>query len=204
MEASKREQVDEEIRRRCDAGDYSGAAGLALESYGLDFHHLMMAVLKHRDWADEAFSSFSEGLLKSLPSFRWESSFRTWAYRVVRHTCAQYLRSQHGRERWATDGALADQPHPERSMTQPWLRTDVKHRFRDLHAQLTPLEQRILTLRIHDGLSWNEVARAMAGHELEAEDLKHRAAVLRQQYQRLKVHLRELAIDASLISSGLP
>ena len=68
----------------------------------------------------------------------------------------------------------------------------------------TPLEQRILTLRIQDGLSWNEVALAMAGHELEAEDLKHRAAVLRQQYQRLKVHLRELAIDASLISSGLP
>jgi len=203
METSERQHVDEELRRLCEASEYKPAVALALEAYGLELRKLMMAILRQPDWVDDAYGAFSESLLKSLPAFRWESSFRTWAYRVARHTCAQYLRSLHGREKWASDGALADQPHHERSMTQPWLRTDIKHRFRALQDKLTPHERMILTLRIEDGLSWNEVARAMAGHDLAPEDLRQRVAVLRQQFQRLKEHLRELAIEESLISSGL-
>lgn len=203
MEPSQRQQVDEELRRLCDARDYKGAVALALRSYGLEIRKLMMTLLKHEDWVDDAFGTFSESLLKSLPGFRWESSFRTWAYRVTRHSCAQYLRSLHGREKWASDGALADQPHPERSMTQPWLRTDIKRRFRALRDRLSPHERMILTLRVEGALSWNEVARAIAREDLSADDLRQRVAVLRQQFQRLKVHLRELAIDESLLSSGL-
>jgi RNA polymerase sigma-70 factor (ECF subfamily) len=203
MEASERQHVDEELRRLCEAGNCKGAVALALESYGLEFHKLLMIILKHRDWADDAFSAFSESLLKSLPGFRWESSFRTWAYRVARHTCAQYLRSLHGREKWASDGALADQPHRERSMTQPWLRTDIKRRFRELQDKLSPHERKILALRVEGGLSWNEVARVMAGQDLATDDLRQRVVVLRQQYQRIKVRLRELAIEESLISSEL-
>jgi RNA polymerase sigma-70 factor (ECF subfamily) len=200
MQATQQQRLDEELRRLCDARDYKGAAELALRHYGLDIRKLMMVILKHQDWVDDAFGAFSEGLLKSLPGFRWESSFRTWAYRVARHVCAQYLRSLHGREKWASDGALADQPYRERSMTQPWFQTDIKRRFRALQDKLTPHERMLLALRIESGLSWNEVARTMAGEDLPADVLRQRVVVLRQQFQRLKVHLRELAVEESMLS----
>jgi RNA polymerase sigma-70 factor (ECF subfamily) len=70
-----------------------------------------------------------------------------------------------------------------------------------LRDKLSPHERMILELRVEGGLSWNEVARAMAGEDLSADELRQRVAVLRQQFQRLKTHLRELAVDESLISS---
>jgi RNA polymerase sigma-70 factor (ECF subfamily) len=201
MEAHKRQRVEAELQQLCEASQYQQAVTLALRSYGPEIRKLMMAVLRQEDRVDDAFGIFGESLLKSLPRFRWESSFRTWAYRVARHICAQYFRALQDHEKLAGEEALDKQPQPERTVTQPWLRTEFKNRFRALHDRLSPHERRILTLRIEGRLSWNEVARAMAGHELSPEELRQRVAVLRQQFQRLKAHLRELAHEESLIHS---
>lgn len=201
MEASKRQRVEAELEKLCKASEYQRAVTLALHSYGPEIRKLMMVVLRHKDFVDDAFGIFGERLLRSLPGFRWESSFRTWAYRVARNICAQYLRSLRDYEKRAGEEALADRPQPERTVTQPWLRTEFKSRFRALYDRLSPHERMIVTLRIEGRLSWNEVARAMAGHDLPPDELKHRVVVLRQQFQRLKAHLRELALEESVLHS---
>lgn len=201
MEASKRQRVEEELEKLCKASAYQHAVTLAVRSYGPEIRKLMMVVLKDEDWVNDAFSIFGESLLKSLPRFRWESSFRTWAYRVARHVCAQYLRSLREYSKQTSEEALADQPQPERTTTQPWLRTELKNRFRALYDRLSPHERMIVTLRIEGGLPWNAVARAMAGHDLPPDELQHRVLVLRQQFQRLKAHLRELALEESMLHS---
>jgi RNA polymerase sigma-70 factor (ECF subfamily) len=52
-------------------------------------------------------------------------------------------------------------------------------------------------------LSWEEVARVMSEGEEALTDaaLKRKAAALRQQFQRIKTHLRSLAQEEGLIAS---
>jgi RNA polymerase sigma-70 factor (ECF subfamily) len=204
MESSKRKKLEKDLRALCEAHEYRRAAELALDGYGSEIRKLMKVTFKDDSWVDDAFGAFSEAMLTSLPRFRWESSFRTWVYGVARNTCLTFFRSASAREQPLREGGSDDRPVLERTATQPWLRTEVKSRFRALQERLSPHEQQILALRVGNGLSWTEVARVMAGHDLPAKELAKRASVLRQQFQRIKVRLRALAVDEELLQPEAP
>jgi RNA polymerase sigma-70 factor (ECF subfamily) len=201
MESSRRKKLEAELRAQCEARRYGRAAELALEGYGPEIRKLMKVTLREGSRVDDAFSALSESLLTSLPGFRWESSFRTWIYSMARNICAHSIRSPGARELPSPEGVLDGQPVLDRTATQPWLRTDIKSRFKELQARLSPHEQLILSLRVDRGLSWTEAAQAMAGRQLSPAETHKRAAVLRQQFQRIKSRLRELALDEQLLQS---
>jgi RNA polymerase sigma-70 factor (ECF subfamily) len=99
---------------------------------------------------------------------------------------------------------LQEEPaHRPRSSTKPWQRTVVKDRFRALRESLAPHERMLLVLRVDRRLPWMEVARVMADPDepMTAEALARRAAALRQQFQRIKDHLRALAAQEGLLAS---
>jgi RNA polymerase sigma-70 factor (ECF subfamily) len=200
MKSSEREHLEASIRGLCQTGEHGSAVALGLEGYGPEIRKLMWVVLKERSRVDDAFGMFSEELLKSLPGFRWQSSFRTWAHGMARNICLQAIRAPGARERLMTEGALDRQPPHERTETPPWVRTDVKRRFRVLQERLSPHEQKLLALRVDRHLSWEEIARAVSDQPLSRSELGKKTAVLRQQFQRLKARLRELAIDESLLT----
>ena len=97
---------------------------------------------------------------------------------------------------------LPDEALKPRSETRPWQRTSVKERFRALRESLDPQERMLLLLRVDQRLSWEEVARVMSEGEETLSDasLKRKAAALRQQFQRIKTHLRSLAQEEGLIA----
>jgi len=200
MMSSERVQLEARIHALCKAGEYGSAAVLGLEEYGPEIRKLMWVVLKERSRVEDAFGAFSEELLKSLPSFRWQSSFRTWAHGMARNICLQVIRSPRAREHLMTEGSLDRQAQRERTETAPWVRTDVKRRFRALQVRLSPHEQKLLALRVDRHLSWEQIARAVSDQPLSRAELGKKTAVLRQQFQRLKARLRELAIDEHLLS----
>ena len=87
-----------------------------------------------------------------------------------------------------------------RSQTEPWLRTDVKDRLRQLRDSLDPDDRLILVLRLDRGLSWNEVAVVTLGEEkASAEALRRESARLRKRFQDLKDELRGRAERAGLL-----
>lgn len=202
MELSERKKLETELRALCAAKAYRRAAELALSGYGPEIRKLMKVTFKDDYRVDDAFGAFSEAMLTSLPGFRWESSFRTWVYSVAHNVCLSLIRSGQTRERPLAEGGLDDRPVLDRTQTQPWLRTEVKSRFRALQERLSAHEQQILALRLDRRLPWPEVARAMADHELSPEELEKRATVLRQQFQRIKTRLRALAIDEELLQDS--
>jgi len=205
MRSSERETLERRIHDLCNRGDVVGAVEAVLAGYGKDLLHLLNSILRDPDSARDAFSALSEHLLKDLPAFRWESSLRTWLYRVARNVAYRLLASSRPRREQSLDeGALAQQVQRERSRTAPWLRTQVKERFRELRSQLAPHEQTLLMLRVDRRMSWVDVARAMAATDesLTPADLARRATVLRQQFQRIKARLRELALQEELLSQG--
>lgn len=198
----ERETREQEIHALCDQGDVGSAVERTLQVYGREILRLMHSVLHQPDLARDAFSVFSENLLKGLPGFRWESSLRTWAYRLARNACYQVMHAPSTREQPMSLSALPDEAEHQRTETHPWQRTSVKERFRELREKLKPEERMLLMLRVDQKLSWTEIARVMGEPEEASENaaLARRAAALRQQFQRLKTHLRELAVQEGLIS----
>lgn len=202
MQLEEREKLEREIQELCRRGDTAGAVERALEGYGQEIMRLMASVLHDYERSRDAFSLFSENLLRGLSGFRWESSFRTWAYRLARNACYQVMHAPAGREQPVTRSQMPDDAATPRSETRPWQRTSVKERFRALRESLEPHERMLLLLRVDQRLSWEEVARVMSEGEESLTDsaLKKRAAALRQQFQRIKTQLRTLAQEEGLIA----
>jgi RNA polymerase sigma-70 factor, ECF subfamily len=204
MQLEEREKLEQDIHELCLRGELAGAVERALEGYGQELMRLMASVLHDYERSRDAFSLFSENLLKGLPGFRWESSFRTWAYRLARNACYQVMHAPAGREQPVTRSQMPEDALKPRSETRPWQRTSVKERFRALRESLDPQERMLLLLRVDQRLSWEEVARVMSEGDTPVPDaeLKRKAAALRQQFQRIKTHLRSMAEEEGLISSG--
>lgn len=197
---SSREQVEARLHALCLRGEYGPAVELGMRSYGPEIRRLMASVLHHPELAKDAFSLFSENLVKGLPGFRWESSFRTWAYRLARNACYHQLHAPTFREQPVSEPA-ANEPQRPRTDTQPWRRTAIKERFRALREQLEPHERMLLMLRVDQHLPWTEIARVMTESDepVTRAALHRRATALRQQFQRVKARLRALAIEQGVI-----
>lgn len=204
MQPNDRPALEREIRELGSRGETSRAVEAALLGYGPEITKLVNFVVRDRELAQDAFAAFSESLLKGLPGFRWESSFRTWAYQLARNACYQILGATHRREQVASQPVPLDAAHQERSGTRPWMQTGVKERFRALRERLDAQERMLLMLRVDRKLSWTEVAEVMAepGEALTAAALQQRATALRQQFQRLKARLRSMAQDEGIIESA--
>ena len=202
MQVDARNRLENDLQALCARGEYNRAVEQALLGYGPELRRLVGAVLRDEAQAQEAFSLFCECLLKGLPDFRWECSFRTWSQRMARNTCFKVLNAPAVRHPHVSLSAISARSASRHSTTRPWQRSTVKDRFRSLRARLEPEQQRLLMLRVDQRLSWPEVVRAMSDSDesMTSEMRARRAAALRQQFQRLKAQLRTLAIQEGLIA----
>jgi RNA polymerase sigma-70 factor (ECF subfamily) len=202
----QREGLEGQIRGYCDAQQWGPAATVALRGYGPEVLGYLSAMCRTETDAAEVFSSFCEDMWKGLPRFRWQSSFRTWAYTLARH--ALYRMGRDPQRRRERNVALSDSPEvlelaeQVRTTTMIHLRTETKNKFTALREQLEPDDRTLLILRVDRKLAWNEIASIMADEdEPTPEQLRRGAATLRKRFERAKERLRKLAADQRLIPS---
>jgi RNA polymerase sigma-70 factor (ECF subfamily) len=195
-ETDERAALEAKLRAACQAGKLEQAATEAIAGYGPEILRYLLSLTRDEVAAGEVFSQFCENLWVGLPKFRWESSFRIWAYSLARHAWFRMLRDPHRRRERRI--ALSDVASVQqaaagvRSRTATYLRTEVKDKISELRAKLDPDDQSLLILRINRKLSWTEIARVLADpdEDLPAKELDKRAAALRKRFQRIKDDLR--------------
>lgn len=207
MSTAERSICEVEIRRHHAVGAHNRTAELAIRAYGPEIRGWLVGVTRDRAAATEIYSLVCEDIWKGLPGFRWESSFRTWAYRVARNAWFRYLRSVERARETETqldDVVAGGLPQADRSRTHPWLRTEVREGLARLRGQLTPADRMLLTLRVERRMAWEDIARVVAsdGEALTPEAVRRRAAALRQQFKRLKARLHALAVDEGLLEAS--
>ena len=116
------------------------------------------------DVAQEAFIKS----YRALPSFRGESAFYTWLYRIAINTAKNYLVALQRRpldysldladpKHYETNARLKDESSPEGMALQEELRQVVEQTIASLPDELRDA----IMLRELDGLSYEEIARAM-------------------------------------------
>jgi len=147
---------------------------------------------------DEARDLFQEAFLKiyrSLPRFRFQSSFSTWVYRVVMNVCLDYLRRQGNREEVQApsreDGeaefyeTVADE-HPALNPERTLRAGEIGQRIEGALKRLSPRERMIFELRHYQGLRLRAIGELCGTSEETAKNCLFRAT------QKLRLALGDL------------
>jgi RNA polymerase sigma-70 factor, ECF subfamily len=193
-----RRALEAEMRRLVEAGDLTAAMTAGVKGFGPELYGFLAGLTRDQDRAGDLFGSLCEQLWKNLAGFRWESTFRVWAYAVARN---EFLRSLRTSARAQKQVPLSGVPSVAavvehvKSTTAMHLRTEVKDAFARLRESLEPEDHMLLGLRVDRRMPWNDIARVL-GSEDDAVDRD--AAALRKRFERLKKRLRDLAREANI------
>ncbi|MBX3248473.1 MAG: RNA polymerase sigma factor [Myxococcales bacterium] len=196
------EDLEASIRGHLERGDLDMAATTAFRGYGPAVLRFLLSRTGDSELAHEAFSQLGEDVWRGLPGFRGRSSFMTWMFTVARNAAHRLeTKPEHRRGRRVTTSKLDQVVDEVRERTAPYLRTDVKDRFRSIRESLPARDRMLLHLRLEEDLSWDEVARVVEGDaELTGAPLRRASMRLRKQYSDLRVRLRRLAESEGLLA----
>jgi RNA polymerase sigma-70 factor (ECF subfamily) len=187
-------ECEPRVRELLAAGDPGGAATALIEGLGPAILRYLRSMLRVEADAADAFSQWSENVWTGLPSFRGESSLKTWSYRLAWNV-AQNLRNEAWRrrgQRLATGQASA---LALSIRTKSVLVVERQRQALDeLRAALSEEDRSLLVLRLDQQLSWNEVAEV-----LTAEGRRIEPGTLMKRYERVKSRLGELARERGLL-----
>lgn len=178
---------EQAIRSLLSQGNERAAATEAMRAFGPKILGYLRSILRDEADAGDAFSVWAEHLWRGIGSFRGESAFRTWAFRIA-YNAALNVRN----EAWHRLGRRFETGEASRLAEEIRTKTAVREerqrtRLEQIREQLTPEEQTLLTLRIDQQLSWEEIAVVFSANG-EGID----AATLRKRFQRLRERLAEL------------
>lgn len=115
-------------------------------------------------------------VIEKLSTFRRESSFSTWAYRVAYNTALDSLRSIHRRQRGAAGAEvlekLSSQQHePDRVAVDD----EEQQRVRQVVAELPDLYRTLIHLHYWRGLSIKQIADTLESRPGTIKSYLHRA-----------------------------
>lgn len=160
-------RTDQELVARVKAGDKQ-AFNVLVEKYQ---HKLVKLISGYVHDPNEALDVAQEAFIKAyraLPNFRGDSSFYTWLYRIGLNTAKNHLVSLNRRppdndidaedaERYDIESRLKDHDTPEAIAQRDEIERTVIMAIEELAEDL----RTAITLRELEGLSYEEIAKAM-------------------------------------------
>ncbi|MCI0749022.1 MAG: RNA polymerase sigma factor RpoE [Nevskiales bacterium] len=161
------EQLDEQLVSRAQKGD-ARAFDLLVRKYQHRIVQLVEHLVGESDAPDVAQESFIKAY-RALNHFRGQSQFYTWLYRIAINTSKNYLVARKRRpatqdidaadaEQLGPAGPMSNTDTPEALLLSDEIRDRVTETIRTLPADL----RQAITLRELEGLSYEEIAEAMA------------------------------------------
>ena len=161
------QSVDRELVERVRNGDKKAFDILVLKYQ----HKIVKLVSRYIHDASETLDVAQEAFLKAyraLPSFRGESAFYTWLYRIAINTAKNHLVAQARRppdddidvqdaEQYEVQGRLREFATPERLLLKDEIEKTVFRAIEELPEDL----RTAIILREIEGMSYEEIAQAM-------------------------------------------
>lgn len=168
---------EREIISKTLSGDVNAFEGLVVE-YEKNVYNLALRMLKNaEDAADISQDAFIKAY-NSLSSFRGDSKFSVWLYRIVSNLCLDYLRRQNRRPTKSlsvedNDGESTELEIPDEEQSPEKLleRKTTSEAVRRGLDELNTEQREILLLREIQGFSYDEIADVL---NLESGTVKSR------------------------------
>ncbi len=148
----------ERLAARCQRGDAAACEEL-LEAYRPYVYMLVRTMGRDPDWVEDTVVEVLVQLSRSIHSFRWSSSFRTWVYSVTMKVCAAELRRT---SRTAARTAQLDEASPGADdPVDMAVKRDEREQVLSMVARLPQNYRVAVVLRHIMGCSYPELAEIL-------------------------------------------
>lgn len=146
---------------------------------------LALNLLRSVEDAQEVYQETFLRVYRNLRSFRLDSNFHTWLYRIVTNVCLDYLRKRKVRREepalTETNEGLRDrleglpELRPQADPQRALLNRELSRRIRRALESLTPRERLVFELRHYDGLRLRAIGELLGSTEEAAKTCLFRA-----------------------------
>ena len=188
--------TEKELVRAAAGGDES-AFGELVRIYENKAYHLALRMVGN---AEDAYDVAQDAFLaawRGLPSFRGESGFSTWLYRLVSNAAIDHLRrTKHQRGNVSLDDEELNLDAPDNSPTpqEAAEEKDLKEAVAAGLRELSDDHRTVLVMREVQELSYEEIAESL---QLDLGTVKSRIS-------RARSHLRKILLQSGNLSGYLP
>ena len=155
--------IDLNLVKRAKKGDYQ-AFDLLVIKYQTRLISTAFKFVKDKQIAEDIVQESLIKSYKSLHSFREDSSFYTWVYRITVNTAKNFLVSKKRRGELlqaeiGKEGAIEIEQFSLDSPEALLMRSQLKHLIENCLNQLSEETKTAITLREFDGLSYEEISK---------------------------------------------
>ncbi len=162
---------EKEIIERVLGGDVNAFEELVLRYEGTVYNLALRMVSNREDAADMTQEAFIKAY-NSLPSFRGDSRFSSWLYRIASNVCLDFLRSKSRRPQSSLtaegddDGDVQlDIPDPAAGPEEQLMKKLSMQSLSEGLKLLPDNQRQILTMRELGGMSYAEIGAALSLEE---------------------------------------
>ena len=141
-------------------GDMSAFDELMIR-YERQIYRVCYRFVENRDDAMDLAQEVFIKAFEHLPSFRRESSLKTWLYRIAMNHCINHVKKNVREFVEVTEFTGSIRPSIQSDLEQ----TEQREQFRRMVKYLPPKQKAILELRINEELSYEEIAN-MSGRSV--------------------------------------
>ena len=155
MESPK--TIELELIRRCQRGDPKAFDAL-YDKFGSVVWRLCYRMAGNADDAQDLAQDVWVTVWRRIDGFRCESAFYTWLYRVASNVCLQWIRKTRDRKTLPIDDTpVSSEPMLDHELAE----RDHLDRILAAVAELPEPLRMPLVLRVHEDLSYQEIAEAL-------------------------------------------
>jgi RNA polymerase sigma-70 factor, ECF subfamily len=192
---------DGQLIARAQAGDRAAFETL-VHRYDRDIHRLILNVLRRPEDAHDVYQDAFLKIYRNLHRFRVESSFYTWAYRIVTNACLDHLRKRRCRPEDQAPEIIAgsresgtavdffdnqQEQHAESNPERQVLGQELGQKIEAALETLSPRERMIFEMKHHQGLRLRVIGEALGTSEETVKNSLFRATrKLRAQLQGVR------------------
>lgn len=161
-------EIDQELVERAQRGD-KRAFGLLVEKYQRKLGRLLSRMIRDQAEVEDVVQEAFIKAYRALPSFRGESAFYTWLYRIGINTAKNYLVAMGRRPQTSNEIEVEDAENFEsgselRTTDTPESELLIKEIAQTVSETVSSLPEELrvaITLREIEGLSYEEIAALM-------------------------------------------
>ena len=151
---------DQELIRKAQKGDTDAFADL-LALHERFVYNLALRTIGNATEAEDVAQEAFVRAWQALPSFRGQSAFRTWIYRIVINLCINRFPRLRRELHELGDDNFADLPETAHIEFDPARHTELRERRTLLHREIERLpegQRMLITLRYQDEMSYEDIA----------------------------------------------
>jgi RNA polymerase sigma-70 factor (ECF subfamily) len=148
------QDADAELVDRYLTGD-TGAFDEIMIRYERQIYRVCYRFVDNREDAMDLAQEVFIKAFEHLPTFRRESSLKTWLYRIAMNHCINHVKKHHQEFVEITEYTGSIRASAQSQMED----REQREHFRRMVKELPPKQKAILELRINEQLSYDEIAK---------------------------------------------